>query len=101
MFHPRTVRDAVAKIARSRERSWEGYSGTLSDMSVGFDDFDEEKERGRLRKLSDEELIREGKAARSLCDPRGRNGKPPRDVFVIGLRLCKEEWRRRHPYPKS
>jgi hypothetical protein len=68
-------------------------------MSVGFDEFDEEKERVRLSRLSDEELIREGKAARSLCDPRGRNGKPPRDVFVIGLRLCKEEWRRRHAPP--
>jgi hypothetical protein len=69
-------------------------------MSVGFSEFDEEKERVRLMKLSDEDLIREGKAARSLCDPRGRNAKPPREVFVIGLRLCKEEWRR-HPSPKS
>jgi hypothetical protein len=66
-------------------------------MSVGLDEFDEEKERARLRKLSDEELIREGRAARSLCNPKGRFGKPPRDVFVIGLRLCKEEYRRRHP----
>ena len=28
-------------------------------MAVGFDEFDEEKERERLRKLSDRELIRE------------------------------------------
>jgi hypothetical protein len=68
-------------------------------MTVGFDEFDEEKERARLRKLSNEELIREGNAARSLCDPRGRNGKPPRVVFVIGLRSRKEEWRRRHAPP--
>ena len=28
-------------------------------MAVGFDKFDEEKERERLRKMSDEQLIRE------------------------------------------
>jgi hypothetical protein len=70
-------------------------------MCVGLEDFDEDKERNRLAKLSDEELIREGKAARNLCNPAGNFGKPPRDVWVIGLRLCKEEWRRRHPRPKS
>ena len=66
-------------------------------MAVGFDKFDEEKERERLRKLSNEELIREGKAARYLCSPATKFRKPPRDEFVIELRLCQEEWRRRHP----
>jgi hypothetical protein len=66
-------------------------------MSVGFKELNEDEERARLRKLGDAELIREGKAARSLCDPKENFGKPPRDVWVIGLRLCKEEWRRRHP----
>ena len=64
-------------------------------MAVGFDEFDEEKERERLRKLSDRELIRE--TARYLCSPATKFRKPPRDEFVIGLRLCKEEWRRRYP----
>ena len=63
-------------------------------MAVGFDKFDEEKERERLRKLSDRELIRE--TARYMCSP-AYFGKPPRDEFVIGLRLCKEEWSRRRP----
>jgi hypothetical protein len=63
-------------------------------VAVGFDEFDVEKERERLRKLSDRELIRE--AARYMCSP-AYFGKPPRDEFVIGLRLCKEEWARRHP----
>ena len=31
-------------------------------MAVGFDKFDEENERERLRKMSDEELTREGRA---------------------------------------
>jgi hypothetical protein len=65
-------------------------------MSVAFD-IDEEKERERLRKMSDEELIREGRAARYMCSPSTNSGKPPRDVHVIALRLCKEEYRRRHP----
>jgi hypothetical protein len=65
-------------------------------MAVGFDKFDEEKERERLRKMSDEELIREGRAARYMCSPAKNFGKPPRDVDVIALRLCKEEYRRRH-----
>ena len=38
-------------------------------MSVGFDKFDVSKEREKLRKLSDAELIREGKAARYMCSP--------------------------------
>jgi hypothetical protein len=67
------------------------------DMSVGFREFDEEKERERLHKMSDEELVREGRAARYMCAPSTNFGKPPRDVYVAALRLSKEEWRRRHP----
>ncbi len=66
-------------------------------MAVGFDKFDEEEERERLRKMSDEELIPEGRAARYMCSPAANFGKPPGDVYVIALRLCKEEYRRRHP----
>jgi hypothetical protein len=66
-------------------------------MAVGFDKFDEEKERARLCKMSDEELIREGRAARYMCSPATNFGKPPRNVYEIALRLCKEEWSRRHP----
>ena len=66
-------------------------------MAVVLVEFDEEKERERLRKMSDEELIREGRAARHMCSPAANFGKAPRDVCVIALRLCKEEYRRRHP----
>lgn len=58
---------------------------------------DVEAIRAQLRKLSDAELIREGRAARQLVSPAGRNGKPPRKVFVVGLEECIAEWRRRHP----
>jgi hypothetical protein len=64
-------------------------------VAVDFDEFDEEKERERLRKMSDEELICEGRAARYMCSPATNFGKPPRDVYVIALRICKEEYRRR------
>ena len=64
-------------------------------MAVGFDKFDVDKERERLRKLSDRELIRE--AARYLFSPATKFRKPPRDEFEIELRLCQEEWRRRYP----
>ena len=46
-------------------------------MSVGFREFDEEKERERLRKMSDEELIREGKAARFFTLPIRISGNRP------------------------
>jgi hypothetical protein len=66
-------------------------------VAVGFDRFDVDRERERLRKLSNAELIRAGKAARYICSPTANFGKPPLDVYIVGLRLCKEEWRRRHP----
>jgi hypothetical protein len=64
-------------------------------VAVGFDKFDVDKERERLRRLSDRELIR--KAAKYTWSPPSNSGKTPRDEFVIGLRLCEEEWHRRHP----
>lgn len=53
--------------------------------------------RAHLRKLSDVELIREGRAARELISPKGRGVRSPRKVFVVGLEECRAEWRRRHP----
>jgi hypothetical protein len=65
------------------------------------DEGDLESYRARLRKMSDEELIREGKAARYLCSPMANFGKPPRKVFVVQLEEVKAEWRRRHPKTDS
>jgi hypothetical protein len=45
--------------------------------------------------MTDEELIREGKAGRFLCSPMANFGKPPRKVFVVQLEEVKAEWRRR------
>jgi hypothetical protein len=61
------------------------------------DEIDIEAFRARLCKLTDEELIREGKAGRQMCSSMANFGKPPRKVFVIQLEEVKAEWRRRHP----
>jgi hypothetical protein len=61
------------------------------------DEVDLEGYRARLRKMTDEELIQEGKTGRYLCSPMANFGKPPRKVFVVQLEEVKAEWRRRHP----
>ena len=48
--------------------------------------------RTRLRKMSDEDLLQFGKAARFMC-----RDKSPRQVFVIQLEEARAEWRRRRP----
>ena len=53
---------------------------------------DVEQLRARLRKMTDEELLRFGKAARFMC-----RDKSPREVFVVQLKEARAEWRRRNP----
>jgi hypothetical protein len=65
--------------------------------SVGFQPYQLEDVRARLRKMSDEDLLRFGRAAASLCRPDGNFGHPPRRVFVEQLREARAEWLRRHP----
>jgi hypothetical protein len=48
--------------------------------------------RTRLRRMSDEELLRFGKAAPFMC-----RDKSPRQVFVIQLEEARSARRRRHP----
>jgi hypothetical protein len=55
---------------------------------------DREGYRARLREMSDERLLKEGKAARAMNEP---SFIPVRDVFRIKLFDCRVEWRRRHP----
>jgi hypothetical protein len=67
--------------------------------SVGFLPFELEAIRARIRKMSDDELLKYGKAAKSMCEPDANFGRPPSDVYVTQLREAREEWRRRHPKP--
>ena len=61
------------------------------------DEVDLEGYRARLCKMTDEELIREGRAGRYLCSSTANFGKPPRKVFMVQLEEVKAEWSRRHP----
>lgn len=64
--------------------------------SVGFQLFQLDEGRARLRKMSDANLPRFGRAAASPCEPDGNFGEPPRRVFVEQLEEVRREWRRRH-----
>ena len=65
-------------------------------MSIGFkEEFDIDGLRERLRKMTDAELLRSGKAARFMCSAGANFGKPPRECFVIQLRELRAEFRRR------
>jgi hypothetical protein len=59
------------------------------------DGVDLEQLSARLRKMSDTELLRFGKAAAAMCSPQANLGKPPRKVFVIQLDEARAEWKRR------
>jgi hypothetical protein len=57
--------------------------------------------RKRIQAMSDEKLIRYGKAARYMADPRNSaDRRSVEPVFKIQLHECCEEWRRRHPTTK-
>jgi hypothetical protein len=69
--------------------------------SVGFQPLQLEDVRARLRKMTDVDLLRFGRAAASLCRPRAQFGHPPRRIFVEQLQEARAEWRRRHPKAAS
>ena len=68
-------------------------------MSVGFSNNENEvvleSLRTRLRKMSDQELLRFGQSAKYMCSPGANSGEPPRQVFLIQLREVRTEWERR------
>jgi hypothetical protein len=66
-------------------------------QSIGASEFSLENLRRRLQDMSDEELIRYGKACRDMLTPQANLGRPPREVFVVQLQEARKEWRRRHP----
>jgi hypothetical protein len=58
---------------------------------------DVEQIRARLRKMTDDQLVRFGRDARYMCSPKANMGKPPLQPFLIQLQEARAEWRRRHP----
>ena len=71
------------------------WSNGLSMSSpIGFREFSEDDYREFIRTLSDEELIKAGKRLRILC---GDVVTPNPRTFGRQLKICREEYRRRHP----
>ena len=57
--------------------------------------------RKRIQAMTDEKLIRFGKAARCMADPKNSaNRRSVEPVFIVQLQECREEWKRRHPKAK-
>jgi hypothetical protein len=63
---------------------------------VALQEFDAQKYREFLRTLSDEALIKEGKQMRWLSGD-GKIVSTTPSAFYEQLRICREEYRRRHP----
>jgi hypothetical protein len=61
-------------------------------MSIGSQPEELEQLRQRLRKMSDNELRKFGRAATFMYKEKG-----PRETFVTQLNEARAEWRRRHP----
>jgi len=65
---------------------------------VGQTEFAIEEFRKRIQAMSDEQLLRYGKAARSMADPQNSADKRTvHEVYRMQLRECRAEYRRRHP----
>jgi hypothetical protein len=67
--------------------------------SVGFtgeNEVDVESLRTRLRKMNDAELLRFGRAAKSMSSPSAYFGQPPRQTFVVQLAEARAELKRRN-----
>jgi len=62
-------------------------------MSMAIGRFDLEQHRKRLRKMTDEQFLRHGKATRDLVE----NDPNPLPVYIVQLNEARAEWRRRHP----
>jgi len=63
---------------------------------IAFQEFDAQKYREFVRTLSDDALIKEGKKLRWLSGD-GKIVSTTPSAFDAQLKICREEYRRRHP----
>ena len=63
---------------------------------IALQEFDAQKYREFVQTLSDEALIREGKKLRWLSGD-GKIVSTTASAFAEQLKICREEYRRRHP----
>ncbi len=66
-------------------------------VGIGAAELDVKSLRFQGRKMSDEELLRFGQAAKFMCSPKPNIGKPPLRESVIQFETARTEWRRRFP----
>ena len=71
--------------------------GSAIMQSIQLANLDVDALRTRLRKMSDGDLRKFGKAARYMVSPTANMGKPPLPTFVLQLEEARAEWHRRHP----
>jgi hypothetical protein len=72
-------------------------SGALQAIGTQNDDLEMLQER--LRKMTDKQLQKYGRACRYMCTPEANLGKPPQESSIIHLREARAEWEIRHPKP--
>jgi hypothetical protein len=70
--------------------------GVTMSSAIGFREFSEEDYRKFVQTLSDDELIKTGKHLRWLSGD-GKIVSTMPSAFAEQLKICREEWRRRHP----
>jgi hypothetical protein len=59
--------------------------------------WDLDEHRKRLQKMTDEELLRHGKACAYMADPTYTANNTIEETYVVQLREARREYRRRHP----
>jgi hypothetical protein len=77
-------------FAVSSPQRWEGTVQGADPENAG-------EIRERVRKMSDEELLRYATVCKSMCSPEVNFGKPPLDTWIVQLREARAEWLKRHP----
>jgi hypothetical protein len=53
--------------------------------------------RERVRKMSDEELLRYGAICKSMCSTETNLDTPSLEAWAVQLQEARAEWRKRHP----
>src|SRR5215471_10581756 len=62
-----------------------------------LDTIDFTEVRARLCKMTDDELLVFGRAARTLSSPAANPAEPLQESFLMQFQEARAQWRRRHP----
>jgi hypothetical protein len=70
--------------------------GVAMSSAIGFREFNDDEYREYVQKLFDDELVKIGKQLRRLSGD-GKIVSPIPSTFDKQLKICRDEYRRRHP----